>query len=182
MTKTNGSHAMKKIIRIVLVVLVLVLAAAGLWYTRPMTLEQLRPGIDLSACTEIRVSYFQSTEERRTSEADDELTLTPESPAFPDLLAQFQGRTFRRSLLSLLPQGSRTHMVSPGDFRWEVCFRFENAPLPGGGTVSGDILHCRNFFGRLDISADGETWRATTADKSRWLTDVMDAINAAQAD
>ena len=172
----------KKITLIVLAVVILFLAAAGLWYTRPMTLEQLCPGIELSECVQLRVYFFQSAEDRPASSGSDELTLTTEDPEFSALLGQFQGRTFRRSLLGLLPQGTRTHATSAGDFKWEVIFRFEQISLPDGSTVSGDMLQLSNFFGTLDISFDGETWRATTGGKNQWLADVMAVINAAQAD
>lgn len=167
---------------IVLAVLILVMTAAGLWYTRPMTLEQFGSGIKLSECTQIRVYYYQRTEDSSAYAGNSELTLTPESPEFSALLAQFQGRTFRRSLLSLLPRGTRTHVLSPGDFSWEVLFSFENVPMPSGSTVSGPILQCKNYFGKLDISlaSTSTTWRATTAGQSQWLSDVMAIINAAQ--
>ena len=48
---------MKKYVGIGLAVLVLAVLAAGLWYSRPLTIEELCPGIHLDACTAVSFDY-----------------------------------------------------------------------------------------------------------------------------
>ena len=161
----------KKIRRIILLIIAALLIAAALIYTRPMTIAQHCPGLDLSECQQIRGYYHDGT-----TVALVQFILEPEDPAFAQVMELFEGRTFRRSLRSLLPQGTRTHRTQEGDFQWEVYFRFEQVPLPDGSTVSGDILQFNNFYGELDLSFDGDSWRVTTSKQKQWLTEVMKVI------
>ena len=48
---------MKKYVGIGLAVLVLAVLAAGLWYSRPLTIEELCPGIHLDAYTAVSFDY-----------------------------------------------------------------------------------------------------------------------------
>ena len=164
-----------KIIRFVTIAAAIVtpLLLALLWYTRPMTLEQLCPEIRLEECRGINGYYTRAT----ASSGPQEFTLSPEDPAFASLMEQFQGRTFRRSLLGLLSRGTRTH-VGWG-VTWDVYFEFEDVPLSDGSTGSGTLLSLHNFFGTVDISFLGDTWKqVSTTEKDQWVSKVFQIISA----
>ena len=162
---------------IIAAAVVLLLAAAWLWYTRPMALERLCPGVDLSRCTEIRGTY------RLQGSDPVSVSLTPENPGFGALLAQLRDRGFRRSVWGLLSSGAvKTHAgYAPEDTCWEVQLVFdEPVTLPGGSTVSGSLIHIDNFYGSVDLCCLGETWsKVSTADKQRWLLDVQTLLTGA---
>ena len=145
-----------------------------------MTLEQSCPGIDLSECRKISISYSRYIEEDGGGHYDqDTFDLLPGDPAFSAALELLQDRSFRRSLLSLLPRGGQTHRAVSGDFRWYLGLCFENVPLPDGGTGSGCMLRLDNFYGALEISFDAETWQARTGGQTQWLSDVMAVLEKA---
>lgn len=170
----------KKIFAVCICAAVLLLAGLGLWYTRPMTLEQSCPGIDLSECREISISCSRYTEEDGRGHYDqDTRDLLPGDPAFSAALELLQDRSFRRSLLSLLPRGGRTHQNTPGDFQWGLDLCFEDIPLSDGGTGSGYMLRLDNFYGTLEISFDAETWQTRTDGQTQWLSDVMAVLEEA---
>ena len=151
-------------------------AAALLWYTRPMTLRQLCPEVDLSQCSSITVCYevVPSAEQER-------IVLEPSSPTFQAILKELQDRTFSRSLTSLLPRGTRTVRTTDGDFQWELLLEFDSTIVtPDGNGHQGMLLRLRNFFGRLSLDhmlAD-RTWDVTTKDQEVWVSQVMDIITA----
>lgn len=167
----------KRILIALCVVAVLALLAAifCFWYTRPVSFADLSPGVDLPPCQEIRIyaTYYNGSQDLD----DYELTITPEDPAFDQLLSLFEAQTYRRSLGNLLPQGTRHHNTQPGDFRWEVILHYEDEVLfPNGSWGRGDLLQFRDFFGALDVFFDGEIWQATVPDQDQWLSDVMEII------
>lgn len=162
------------------VVILAALAAGALWYTRPIALEDLYPGLDLSACDEIRIlrAVYQTSSSSRDAE-EYQFTISPEDTDFSLMLSQFQNRTFRRSLLNLLPRGTWIHNTQEGDFEWELTLCFdEPLILPDGNGVSGALIHLSDFYGKLELSHNGTTWRCTTTDMDQWLSDVMDIIMA----
>ncbi len=164
-------------------VLLLVLVAGALWYTRPIMLKDLYPGLDLSACDEIKVlsAVYHPTSSARDQD-EYQFTMSPEDPVCPLILSQFQNRTFRRSLLGLLPRGTWYHSPQAGDFQWDLALHFdESFPLPDGSTATGDLIHLSDFYGKLELHHNGNTWRCTTADMDRWRSDVMDLIMAHQS-
>ena len=163
-----------KIIRFVAIAAAIVtpLLLILLWYTRPMTLEQLCPEIKLDECRGIS-GYYSSAPHSSDLQ---KFSLSPEDPAFSSLMEQVRGRTFRRSLLGLLSQGGRSH--TGGGVIWDVCFDFEDVPLSDGSTGSGTLLILHNFFGTVDISFLGDTWKqVSTTEKGQWLTDVFNIIS-----
>ena len=164
-----------------IVVLALVLAAAifCLWYTRPMTFEQLMPGVtDLSSCREIQIyAHYQPAGSPR--EESYNFTLTQDNPIFDQMLSLFEDQTYRRSLRSLLPDNGQTHFRQPGDFRWIVSLGgYESITLADGSTGSGTLFICNNFFGSLSVGSVvlNEHWRATVPNQEQWLQTVMDLI------
>ena len=145
-----------------------------LWYTMPKSVEQLYPYLDLSECTGITVYYEDSAPADFT-----EVKLTAQEAA--PIVELLEGRTFRRTLGSIIPPNGRYHNPEPGDFTWELFFYFEDVTLPDGSGASGVLLHINNFYGKLDISSDGKTrYNLSTAGKDAWLQEIMDAVYAAE--
>ena len=122
----------KYVVLIVILVLALALTAFCLWYTRPMTFDHLSPEVDLPACQEIRVdaTYHNASHDRD----EYELTISPDDPAFDQLLSLLEHQTYRRSMRNLLPQTSRTVSLQPGDFQWHIILEYEEAVLFPDGT------------------------------------------------
>lgn len=167
----------QSLVRFLLVLAVLLAGAAALlWYTRPMTLRQLCPEVDLARCSSITVYY-----EVAPSAEQERIVLEPSSPTFQAILKELQDRTFSRSLTSLLPRGTRTVRTTDGDFQWELLLEFDSTIVtPDGNEHQGMLLRLRNFFGRLSLDhmlAD-RTWDVTTKGQEVWVSQVMDIITA----
>ena len=158
----------KLIVRTVIGLLLCAGIVFALVYTRPMTVADLCPGLDLLQCQGIRGYYRIDPDVENIS-----FTLRAGDDAFMPLLAQFRERKFRRSLLSLLPNSTKIHPITDGDYKWELFFQFDDVILPDGSTVSSDLLHFNNFYGILELHYGKETWRCTTSDLDIWLSDVM---------
>ena len=169
----------KKSLVLLLLVLAVLLAGGGaMWYTRPMTLRQLCPEVDLSQCSSITVYY----EVVPSAVGNERLVLERDDPAFDTLLKELQDRTFSRSLTSLLPRGTQTVRTADGDFQWELLLEFDTTIVtPDGNGHQGMLLRLRNFFGRLSLDhmlAD-RSWNMTTSDQEAWVSQVMDIITSA---
>ena len=117
----------QSLVRLLLVLAVLLAGSAALlWYTRPMTLRQLCPEVDLSQCSSITVYY----EVVPSAVGNERLVLERDDPAFDTLLKELQDRTFSRSLTSLLPRGTQTVRTMDGDFQWELLLEFPEPARP----------------------------------------------------
>lgn len=169
--------------RLILLSILALLVIAALIYTRPMTVEQL-VGLNLDRSVAITAEYRIGP--APPSDSDEplftELTLTPEDPEFEQLLALFQGRTFRRTLGNLLPHGkTRTCAPTEEEFWWNLDF-CSGVPvrLPDGSTVKHALLHVDNFYGLLEINGLGNTLRCTTQHKNAWLAEVVEILSAAE--
>ena len=165
----------------VLAALLAAVVLCGLWYTRPLTIRQLCPEIDISRCSAMTL-YHETMPDAGGMEP---LTLTPDSPAFAALLEDLETRTFSRSLPSLLPGGTRTaRNVQDGDFQWWLQLEFdEPITTPDGNGHSGKLIELRNFFGQLMLSnmvAD-RTWDVTTKGQEEWTVQVMDWVPAGES-
>lgn len=167
----------KKHVRIGFAALVLAVLAAGLWYSRPLTIEELCPGIQLGACTGAVADY---TSYSGPGAAEETLNLPIEGDGLPPLLELLQGRKFRRPPL-FLPAGRRgSHTIRAGDFKWHMGLAFEDVPVRGG-TGSGFVVRLDNFFGELELSFDDKIWRVGTPDQEQWAADVLAQLQAASA-
>ena len=71
----------RSLVCLLLVLVVLLAGSAILWYTRPMTIQQLCPEVDLTQCSSITVYYevVPSAEQER-------IVLEQSSPAFQAIL------------------------------------------------------------------------------------------------
>ena len=161
----------KKLVLCALILVCMGIGIAACIFPRPMTAENMFPGVSPKDCTEIQVYYGTSPE------ADDlSLTLTPEDAAFTDLLKLLCTQKYRRSLRSLFPDVTRTHRWTNGDFYWDISLRFGATPLPDGSVISGTLLHFNDFFGTLIVRFNGADWRCSTNGQKVWRSAVMDTI------
>ncbi len=147
------------------------LFAFVLVYTRPLTIEQRYPVLDISQCTQIRGYYYDGTGVEFIH-----FTIYPDDTHFDEIIELFQSTAFRTKLRNLFPRGTKTHRYNEGDFQWEIMFRFEDVLFPSGDMGSGDMLHIENFYGDIDLSFDGEQMNCSVKNQEQWLKDVMSII------
>ena len=170
---------MKKKFLISAILILALLVGSILWYTRPMTLRQLCPDVDLSQCSSISVYY----EVMPSGGRSEKLVLEPDDPAFDSLLKELQDRTFSRSLISLLPWvDSQSAQPEDGDFSWELMLTFDNPDTASDGTEQlSTQVQLYNFFGSLSLNhmRANHTWYMTTSDQEAWVSQVMDIITSA---
>lgn len=167
---------MKRKFLIPAILILALLVGSILWYTRPMTLHQLCPDVDLNQCSSITVYYEVVPSGGRSKE----LVLEPDAPAFDSLLKELQKRTFSRSLISLLPWvDSQSAQTEDGDFSWELILKFDNPDTASDGTEHlSTQVQLYNFFGSLSLNhmRANHTWYMTTSDQEAWVSQVMDII------
>lgn len=169
---------MKKKLWIPLLAAAILLAGLWLWYARPMTLEELNPGVELGQC--VKIWAHQDT--GSPWETRKEVELLPGDPAFDSLTELLEGRTFRRQLwknLAYLFTRSSYRRIENGDFMWDMTLYFEEISLPNGETVQGGTVTLRNFYGDLDLPPD--IGYIKTVDHDQWLSDVRAIILEAEA-
>lgn len=168
----------KSLVCFLLVLAVLLAGSAILWYTRPMTIQQLCPEMDLTQCSSITVYYevVPSAEQER-------IVLEPDSPAFQAIMKALQDRTFSRSLTSLLPHSTQTVRVADGEFYWTLLLEFYDfVVLPDGYSYGREYLRLNNFFGHLSLDYNAHhTWDVTTEDQEAWVSQVMDIVTSAMS-
>ena len=149
-------------------------AAFCLWYTRPVSFADLSAEADVTSCQRLVV-----TASRQITSSDSEqynLTLTPEDPAFDQLLSLFEAQTYRCTLGNLLSQGNHTWSdpLNPGDFRWNITLEtFDSAGKSGDQAV---VLEFYNFYGQLEIGVSDHIWQVTVPDQDQWLSEIMELI------
>ena len=143
-------------------------------YTRPMTLEQLCPGIRLEDCRAIQASF-------RRGQTGEEITLTLQNgdTAFAQVTELMEKASFRRSLLSLFPLGGKSHALQPEDFKWLLLLEFGDTQLPDGTQGSGVLVEINDFYGTLEISYVDETWRCSVSNQEEWRSAVMECLETA---
>ena len=140
-------------------------------YTRPRTIAQRYPFLDLDQCIQIHGYYSEGIQAE-----DTRFLITPEDPHFKEALRLFGSPAFRTKLGNLLPRRTKTHRYSEGDFQWIVLFRFESVLFPSKDTGTGDLLHVNNFYRDLTLHSDGETVQCGFSGQEPWTRDVMDII------
>lgn len=121
------------------------LIGAALWYTRPMTLGELCPGLDLEAASYLYASYAAvKTDPGETMDAGYErqtriLEGDEIGQVVGDLFQMLGSRTYRRSLISLLPRSNNTRYYRVERDYWSF-------------DLSANMhLSLRNDGGRLDL-------------------------------
>lgn len=132
------------------IIIVVLVTAAYLFYSRPQTINQYYPYLDFSNCVEISGDYFVAPEEEAR------FVIGAEETDFREMVNLIQTAEFKRSLRNIFPQGANAHRYNDGDFMWDTIIRFENIGLPDGSMGSGSFLDIHNFFGNITFFANGE--------------------------
>ena len=153
-----------------LISVTVLLLAAYLIYSRPMTIQQRYPMLDLEQCTDLR-GYYEIGGQGRI-----EFTVDKNSEDFETLCTLLYEQAYRRSLKDLLPHGTRTYRVLPEDFEWEVFFQFKDVAFPDGSHTSGRILRVDYWYGELDIHFYGDIVSCSTKQQESWAKTVLDII------
>ncbi len=161
----------KKVVIVVSVMLLLV--AVYLFYSRPLTIQQRYPMLNLDKCTELR-GYYEICEQT----AFTKFTIDKNSEEFEMLCSLLYTQDYRRSLRDLLPQETRTRSIAPGDFEWAVSFHFEDVVLSDGNIISGDTLRIQYWYGELDVYFDGKKLSCHTNEQEAWAKEVLNAIQS----
>ncbi len=139
-------------------------------YSRPLSLDYLCKGLDLSTADRVQYTYaIAETESGRLS--SDYVTVTLESgdPAINRILHELNDTAYRRKLSSFLPETAQTHLLKEGDFSWEI-------------TVTGDfLLRVNNFYGKIEVDYETKTsskhWVCSIDDEA-WLQNVLNLLTA----
>lgn len=126
-------------------------------FSRPMTLSQLYPMIEIDQCSEIKGYYGIGSQEQET-----EFCYGRSNEDFWELLMLFNEQEYRRSLKDILPRTTKTHKVEgDNDFWWDISLRFDEFTMPNGSVSSG-FLRFHNWYGDLEIYFDGESYACFT--------------------
>ena len=161
-----------KIRKVIIVIALILLCIFGyLFYSRPMSIQQRYPMLNLDKCTEI-TGYYKVDEQIELTE----FSIEKDSKEFEALWALLYEQDYRRSLKDILPRGPRIHPTEAGDFQWEVIFHFDNVVLNDGSIGSGGMLRIQSWYGELDIHFDGEILACNTDEQETWEKEVLDAI------
>ena len=169
---------MKKKLWIPLIAAVVLLAGLWLWYARPMTLEELNPGVELGQC--VKIVAYQG--EGGPWEIRKDVELLPGDPAFESLMELLEGRTFRRCLWKNLlvnsPIGAGSiHVSEEGAFRWDLSLYFEEIPLSNGEVIQNGVFYLQNIYGELLLinGLTGDPY-IKTSDQKQWSSEVRSLI------
>ena len=163
---------MKRSVKVILSFLVLCVVIVTLIYTRPLTIEERYPVLELSQCELISGRFRRDG----TDVEDTSFTISPEDPHFDELIDLFQSAEFKTKLRNILPHGTKVHPYQDGDYKWEVTFRFEDVAFPNGDIGSGDMLHIDNFYGEIELFFDGQQTECSLKNQDEWLDDIMSII------
>ena len=142
---------MKKKLWIPLAVIVLLLTALWLWYSRPMTFRQLCPGVEQHKLDSMSALWSaQKTQANgKVDTAFSSANFSASDFDIEELFLILDAYTYRRSLKSLLPRGNGVTTFNHRPFSWDLAV--------GGGaslqlsTVTG-ILDLRYHDNNNDLS------------------------------
>ena len=162
----------KNIKLIVCAIIVICIVATCLIYTRPQTIAQRYPILNIADCTEMKGYYFVAP-----GVEDTQYHISADDSRFAELIQLIQSAELRKKLSNFLPQGTKTHMLSDGDFKWELMLNFNDVEFPSGSHGSGYMLHLRNFFGDISISFDGEQIWYSVSNQDEWVKEIMEIIS-----
>ena len=155
--------------------ILVILVAAALIYTRPMSLQALGK-VDLLQCGSVSGDYRCAPDTEYTS-----FEFSADDTRCSQLIDLFAQRKFRRSLINLLsPDGGSIHQPNDGDLIWDLSFNFGPTDFPDGSTGKGAFIHCRDFYGTLSVftAIDGKTIRCTTSNQDAFLQQVYDILSS----
>lgn len=157
----------------------LLFLAFALFYTRPQTIEQRYPFLDLTQCTRIS-GDFDRYYVKLSVPLHGEFSIGPDNARFDELLQLLRETKFRTKLTNLFPTfGARMHEVREGDLQWTVRLQIENAASQNGDAGTWFTLCIDNFFGDLKVSCGTKTKWCTVPNQDAWLKAVLDCITQA---
>ena len=157
---------------VVMLTVLLVLAAAYAFLSRPMTIQQRYPMLTLDKCTGIQ-GYYQDD----THTELQEFTIDRNSEDFERLWELLCERDYRWSAKGLLMKGTRYHPSERGNFQWEVYFCFDGIETPDGNGHSGTLLRFDRWYdGELNIEGIGESANYHTNEQDDWAKEIFDII------
>lgn len=126
---------------VVVIFVILILIAAYLFYSRPMTIQQRYPMLSLDKCTELRGYYKIDGQTELT-----EFTIDKNSEEFEMLWGLLYDKDYHRSLKDLFPRGTRIHPTEPGDFEWEVYFHLKML-----SSLMGTLVQVESFASNVGM-------------------------------
>lgn len=99
---------------------VLVLLAAGLWYTRPVSLTELCPQMEDGEIREGTWTFIarETHENGKVDSRPTSVVLEADSPAMAELMDMLEGERYRRRLLNLLPWAGRAGQTTMDTYGW----------------------------------------------------------------
>lgn len=149
---------MKKRVKAAVLAAIVLCAAFALIYTRPRTLAQRYPLVDLADCTSIEGDYsvWQGDQAH--------FAIEPGDPDFDAMLELLRSAAFRTRLANLFPAGTKYHHNAEGDFRWTVTLRCGDVTLADGSVLRDAPIMIDNFYGDTELCFDGRTTRCTAKD------------------
>ena len=140
------------------VVILAAIVAGALWYTRPMSAEELCSGLDWSDPTDFSASY-QVREVHPNGKVDtsfQSLNLEPDDPAIEEFIALLKSQTLHQKLSNLLPASNPDH------YDWVACIVFpENTSLL---LTCSDSTLSLQYQDRLTLCEAGDAFNQAVLD------------------
>lgn len=139
------------------------LVISYLWYTRPMTLEELYPELDTSAPGNVFVQCFFDQDHPRYDELAVSFELEGDHPAVQEILSLVMQMRFHRKLINLAPVLKETHAGMPRD--WKIFYSGSLHGLVVGWHYANSSWIDLNFqmdgqWVELRCRADDQEWFA----------------------
>ena len=154
--------------RIICGIIVLILAAAWLFYAFPRTPEQMVKRVSFDECTRIILSATENPTDAARDEVNYSLALEKGDAGFDELISAVRRQSFSRKALGALSKNAtKSHPISAGDYRWSAIF------------VCGDsVFRLDDFFGDLSMSADpGDMFaKLRTANSGAFTAELFEMI------
>lgn len=168
----------KKLSYLLSVLLLATLLTTIAIYKRPMTLEQMCPGISLENCQSIKTYHYV---EGNGAESDWVPVLySAGSEPFEAIMDQLEGRKFRKSLRNWLPSnGIHCYPNTHEDIRWDLILTFGDTLMPDGSTERGDLITLHYFCGVLQYSdMNGTFARCSTPEQQQWSAAIQSILTS----
>ena len=166
---------MKKIKYIIIAIVITCIAAFCLIYTRPRTVEQRYPYLDVAQSIRIEGNYTVGTSTEFIPFA-----IAPGEAHFEDLIERVRSAGFKTRLSNILPKTTSYHRASEDGINWDIEFVFDKVALPDGSISSGAVLSVQYFYDVLTLTVNGEIVSCTVENEAAWAQEIMDMIRGGQ--